>query len=462
MRFIKFFSIVMVFLTILTISFSASADLDSKSHNSNKHRQKSSEKKSPPPSPRPPPRSRRATSPPPYNNGGRNSGNGKMVFNVVSFGAVGNGVKDDTTAFKMAWGNACKSEQTATLHVPKGYSFMVQTIIFTGPCKSNLIFQVEGTIMPPDGPNSWPSKANKREWLVFKQMKAMSIQGSGLIDGRGKKWWDLPCKPHKALRFSDSSNLLLRGLRFQNSPKVHVIFSECENVRVEYITIKAPGDSPNTDGVHLSKSNNVKIYNSIIGTGDDCVSIVSGCHSVDIKNVTCGPSHGMSIGSLGKGNSKACVKNITVRDSLIAQSSNGVRIKTWQGGLGTVSRVTFQNIRMDNVRNPIIVDQYYCEHSRNCPNKTSAVFVSDILYTGIRGTYDTRSPPVHVACSDSLPCSNLTMSAVELHPAQGRDNRQKKMNPFCWKAYGTLKTNTVPPISCLLHGTPKKRVDNQC
>ncbi|KAJ7973229.1 Polygalacturonase [Quillaja saponaria] len=127
----------------------ASSPPQSPSH----HRQAAS----PPHSPRKPPPGQRAASPPPYNNGGT-SGDHKMVFNVLSFGAVGDGVKDDTKAFKMAWNNTCKTLQTATLLVPKGYSFMIQTILFTGPCKSNLIFQVEGTIMPPDGQNSWPSK----------------------------------------------------------------------------------------------------------------------------------------------------------------------------------------------------------------------------------------------------------------------------------------------------------------
>lgn len=64
-----------------------------------------------------------------------------QVFSVLSFGAVGDGVTDDTKAFKLAWDTACQSK-SATLLVPDGYSFMIQSTIFTGPCKSSLVFQV--------------------------------------------------------------------------------------------------------------------------------------------------------------------------------------------------------------------------------------------------------------------------------------------------------------------------------
>lgn len=64
------------------------------------------------------------------------------VFNVLSFGAIGNGVTDDTKAFKMAWDTACQAEQSGILLVPRGYSFMIQSTIFTGPCTSGVVFQV--------------------------------------------------------------------------------------------------------------------------------------------------------------------------------------------------------------------------------------------------------------------------------------------------------------------------------
>lgn len=142
-------------------------------------------------------------------------------------------------------------------------------------------------------------------------------------------------------------------------------------------------------------------------------------------------------------------------DSVIKHSDNGVRIKTWQGGFGAVSKVTFRNVHMDTVRNPIIIDQYYC-NTKSCTNQTSAVYISDIIYANIKGTYDVRSPPIHLGCSDAVPCTNLTLSEVELLPALG----QKILDPFCWNAYGDLKRVTIPPVFCLLEGFPESLPSN--
>lgn len=45
-----------------------------------------------------------------------------------------------------------------------------------------------------------------------------------------------------------------------------------------------------------------------------------------------------------------------------------------------------------------------------------------------------RSPPMRFACGDSVPCTNLSPSEVELLPAQG----EILANSFCWNAYGTM------------------------
>lgn len=76
----------------------------------------------------------------PYPNDPQNSScNG--VFDVRSFGAVGDGSADDTTAFKEAWKAACAVESGVVL-APENYSFIITSTIFSGPCKPGLVFQV--------------------------------------------------------------------------------------------------------------------------------------------------------------------------------------------------------------------------------------------------------------------------------------------------------------------------------
>ncbi|XP_010551104.1 PREDICTED: polygalacturonase At1g48100 [Tarenaya hassleriana] len=385
------------------------------------------------------------------------------VFDVTSYGAVGDGSCDDTAAFRAAWKAACGVESGVVL-APEGGVFKITSTIFSGPCKPGLVFQVDGVVMTPDGPEEWPEADSKKQWLVFYRLDGFRLKGKGTIEGNGQKWWDLPCKPHRGpngstvsgpcdspamIRFFMSNNIEVRGVRIENSPQFHMKFDGCEGVHINELQISSPKLSPNTDGIHIENTRSVSIYNSLVSNGDDCISIGPGCSDVDIDGVTCGPSHGISIGSLGVHNSEACVRNITVRNVAIRESDNGLRIKTWQGGTGYVGQLLFENIEMENVRNCIIIDQYYCM-SKECRNETSAVRVDGIEYRNIKGTYDVRSPPIHFACSDTVACTNITMSEVELLPEEG----ELVDDPFCWNAYGTQETLTIPPISCLLQGFP--------
>ncbi|KAK9013642.1 hypothetical protein V6N11_041643 [Hibiscus sabdariffa] len=45
--------------------------------------------------------------------------------------------------------------------------------------------KVDGKLMPPDGPDLWPKNNGKRQWLVFYRINEMSLQGGGVINGRG-------------------------------------------------------------------------------------------------------------------------------------------------------------------------------------------------------------------------------------------------------------------------------------
>lgn len=123
-------------------------------------------------------------------------------------------------------------------------------------------------------------------------------------------------------------------------------------------------------------------------------------------------------------------------------------IQSLQGGSGSVQGVLFSNIQVSEVQLPIVIDQFYCD-KRSCTNHTSAVALAGINYEGIKGTYTVK--PVHFACSDSLPCVDVSLTSVELKPVQ---EQYHLYEPFCWQTYGQLMTPTTPPIDCIQIGKP--------
>ena len=166
-----------------------------------------------------------------------------------------------------------------------------------------------------------------------------------------------------------------------NSKLGHFKVHGCNDVVFDNVTVIAPEDSPNTDGIHISKSTGVTIMNSIISTGDDCISFGPGSKDVNITNVHCGPGHGISIGSLGKYQNEPNIDGITVRDSQFVGTKNGVQIKTWSKSYpSVVSNLTFVNLKMYNVESPIMIDQNYCPHNACHNNKVVRI----LTFVGLR------------------------------------------------------------------------------
>ncbi|CAN0917359.1 unnamed protein product [Linum grandiflorum] len=315
------------------------------------------------------------------------------IVNVDKFGARADGRSDDTQAFGNAWKAACSSTGPTLFVVPKNKVYTLKPITFSGPCPANLILKIFGTIKASQNMNDYQN--DRKHWIRFESLQNFRVRGGGTIDGNGHVWWQNSCKVNHKLpcqnaptgvTFYECNNLIVSNLRFQNSQKMHVSFEKCLNVRVLHLLVTAPGNSPNTDGIHVTATQNIRISQSVIKTGDDCISIVSGSKNVQVTDVTCGPGHGISIGSLGAENSEAQVSDVLVNRATLSGTTNGVRIKTWQGGSGYAKNIQFQNIVMNNVSNPIIIDQNYCDQNEPCHQQGSAVQVSNVVYKNIKGT----------------------------------------------------------------------------
>ncbi|KDO74904.1 hypothetical protein CISIN_1g046693mg [Citrus sinensis] len=181
---------------------------------------------------------------------------------VLSFGAKGN-----------AWAAACASTESATIYVPRG-RYLLGSVAFKGECKSSdITFRIDGTLVAPA---DYSVLGQSDNWLSFEGVSSVSIIG-GALDAKGSSLW------------------------------------ACKGAGTKVI---APGNSPNTDGIHVQLSTNVKIMNCTIKTGDDCIPV--------------GPGTKNFIGSLGKDMNDEGVQNATnvnLRYSRqIAQSSCNIVI----------------------------------------------------------------------------------------------------------------------------------------
>ncbi|KAI5396758.1 polygalacturonase [Lathyrus oleraceus] len=341
------------------------------------------------------------------------------TFNVDDYGAQGDGKTDDTQAFKKVWEAACSSKKSVLVVAEKNY--LLKPFTFSGPCKSNTItVQISGSLVASDNPSDY--NQDPTHWLMFDSVQKLTVKGGGAIDGNGNIWWQNSCKKNKklpcknaptALTLYKCNNLVVEDLTIKNGQQIHLQFQDSSNVRVSGLNVTAPEDSPNTDGIHVTNTENIRISSSFVGTGDDCISIVDGSKNLQATDITCGPGHGISIGSLGEDGSKQFVSGITVKGAKFSGTTNGVRIKTWQGGSGSASNIKFQNIQMKNVSNPIIIDQNYCDQESPCQEQKSAVEIRNVLYQNIKGT-SASDVAMEFNCSKNSPCQGIVLQNIDL------------------------------------------------
>ncbi|KAK8505378.1 hypothetical protein V6N11_057706 [Hibiscus sabdariffa] len=374
------------------------------------------------------------------------TGNAQHYFDVGKFGAVGDGKTDDSPAFLKAWEAVCGARgETATLKIPADKIFLLYPLEFAGPCKSSSIhIQFLGKILAPSADERGKFKSVGC-WLCFMRVDGLIVDGPGQIDGNGATWWTkvLISERPTALLFHLCNDLRLSGLTHLNSQNNHISIHSCSGVSISNLHIIAPSDSPNTDGIVIALSTQLLISNTFIGTGDDCIAIKGGTSNINITSVTCGPGHGISIGSLGEDGTNQNVDQVYVTGCTFKGSTNGARIKTTPGGTGYARGVSFQGITLIASGNPIVIDQHYCNGlDHHCQDQKKAVAINGVTFSGFQGTSSVVEA-INLDCSKQG-CRGITIDNVNISSSVGQDLRA-----VCNNAHGT-SASTVPVVSCLL------------
>jgi len=179
------------------------------------------------------------------------------------------------------------------------------------------------------------------------------------------------------------------------------------DIDIDGISVHAPSDSPNTDGIDLGNSHRVNVRGVTVANGDDGVAIKAFTTAVLVENCTFYGGHGTSIGSLGETSDGDYVEDIAFRNCTFHGSEIGTRVKTWQGRTGHVRNITFEDVVLHQVQLPIRINQYYCPHSQHpgdCVNSTTkGLNISGVTFRRLTGT-QTSGYAGALLCSDPAPC----------------------------------------------------------
>lgn len=207
-------------------------------------------------------------------------------------------------------------------------------------------------------------------------VKDGGIMGEGSIDGRGGAkllgqdvtWWDLA---HEAklkdlaqsvpalIVLSHADGFTMYKITLRNSPGFHVSVGMTDGFTAWGVKIMTPKTARNTDGIDPGTSRNITIAYSYINTGDDDVCLKP-AHGAGVENMSVlhnhfYAGHGMSIGSGTDGG----VSHLLVEDLSIDGADNGLRIKSDRSRGGLVHDVTYRDVCIRNVRNPLVFTPLY-------------------------------------------------------------------------------------------------------
>lgn len=353
------------------------------------------------------------------------------TYNIKDYGAVGDGQTLNTEAIEKAI-DACSSSGGGNVLVPPG-------LWLTGPIglKSNVnlhtergalvIFSTDHNLYPIlDGRTASPIHGNKLQnvaitgegifdgggdtWRPLKKTKAAPslwnelTRAGGAVSSDGGMYWPtrqamegedylkklkgkkgltpddfLPARDFMRptlLVITNSSNILIDGPTFKNSPMYVINPRFCNNLIIRNVTVNNEYYAQNGDGIDLSSCRNAIVFHCTVNAGDDGICMKSS-HSGSneagdeaLQNVViadCIVYHahgGFVIGS----NTDGGMRNVYVTNCNFVNTDIGIRVKSARGRGGLVHDIYIDNIYMHDILNEAILFSTYYEDDKKLKN----------------------------------------------------------------------------------------------
>ena len=357
------------------------------------------------------------------------------ALNVHAFGAVGDGAHDDTLAIQTAIGCLPAGGR---LFFPAG-QYLTRPLML----KSHITLELAADAVLlgwperedyPVIPGFAPAQNGEeihfggfegnamdmyQSLLTAEYAEDIAIIGPGTVDGNAQNtdFWtnfkNFPTARPRLMFFNRCRGVTVHGVHACNSPswQLHPYYSE--KIGFYDVFISAPKNSPNTDAIDPESCDGVDIIGCRFSVGDDCIAIISGKIDLGrkfnkpadhhtIRNCLMDFGHGaVTLGSeIGAG-----VRNLSVSQCWFRGTDRGLRIKSRRGRGENcrIDAVSFENIRMEGVLTPIVINLWYncCDPDRE----------SEYVWSREHLPVDERTPRMGHFRFSNLTCTDAEVAA---------------------------------------------------
>ncbi|MDE7326980.1 MAG: glycoside hydrolase family 28 protein [Lachnospiraceae bacterium] len=358
------------------------------------------------------------------------------AVNVREFGAVGDGICDDTVSIQTAIhclpsggrlffpdGTYRVSPINLKSHITLELS---ENAVLLGETDTKCYPVIPGEVTDMETGEAlvvgtWEGNAvAMHQALLFAEYaEDIQIVGRGTVDGNAQNsdWWvnvkERTTGRPRLIFFNRCKDITIHGITAQNAAswQLHPYFSK--NLNFFDLAVNAPKDSPNTDALDPEACDHVNIIGCRFSVGDDCIAIKSGKIEIGkkyrtpanhhtIRNCIMQFGHGaVTLGSEMAGG----VKNLTVNRCIFSHTDRGLRIKTrrGRGKDAVIDGIVFENIKMDRVLTPIVINMWY-----NCCDPDR---FSEYVWSREELPVDERTPYLGKFTFRNMVCENCHVAA---------------------------------------------------
>ena len=284
------------------------------------------------------------------------------TFNILDFGAVGDGQTNNAEAIQRAI-DTCNASGGGRVVVPAGGRFV------TGPFKfkSHLELHLEpnATLGASTDESLYTEPAFRNEsegsiWISGREAHNIAITGTGTIDGRGREFMvsekpthynykmvnGIDMRPH-VLILVGCNNVTIRDVTFRDAAHWCIHPAGCTDVLIQGVRILNSLRVRNSDGIDVDHCRNVRISDCYIRSADDCICIKNRrdfdeygpCEDITVTGcVLTSTSCAVKLGS----ENVDAMRNIVFEACVIRASNRGLGITNRDEG--NIENVLFSNI----------------------------------------------------------------------------------------------------------------------